>query len=706
MLSSENHDTATGVKKHRHHCALRMVGRAGLQSAGSRRRTALLDGALHCSSAAPVSRHAATRKLAAHRTRSESSLPKDTQLDSWMSSFSSDHAYLAKPNQRRSSLPMDYRWLAGMKPKWYAKVKEQRSVLKQHRRSVLKQQDAIGAVKHLELANLDNELTVCNSTGMSPTWPQGVVRSKASGHYDKTVSPYTHCLEMYQSAGVHSHPYSAEKFICTEREAVLTPVEQWSDPMLLSDCHEVAVISHEDRQLLPVKEHVDKQILCSTGHCTVDKSKEASELFNTSDTMFKSAVCCSSRCDCFCFCDSSIECETDPVPKTEVDVVGLITNAAYIGCNGSCKVTCDLHVVGAQETVSDRLKSATCVTDGRLNSAADNSEHEDFVDNVCIDCGCELTVEDMAECVYSVPICSICLQDANHNVPSVDDIVSADHGYTSLSVDTLLCPSPQKETSLTPSVVRQQADMPDIDVVDNITFLSFPSKLLMHKYISCQQNNCEPAIKSSWMKLARCERSWHGGHKSHRSVWFGSSRHRHIDRFTAHSRLNEQIELGLLTPVSAQNSSDLRGIKLEPCLSQNSSDKSAVGRKLKYRNRHVPNDSIQRPTRVAARGQHYCLTRFRRKGNGLRTLADGERVVTMKLTQHQAEEALELLHVPSIITRNSCSQPGIFCILFYLPVNALKFVVVYIRIVDMNAAINAIYCHVQHYLYSEDVSST
>jgi len=62
---------------------------------------------------------------------------------------------------------------------------------------------------------------------------------------------------------------------------------------------------------------------------------------------------------------------------------------------------------------------------------------------------------------------------------------------------------------------------------------------------------------------------------------------------------------------------------------------------------------------MAAKGQYYCLTRFRPKGSALKALLEAEHVDIMKLTQQQAEEALKLLHIPSVITRNNCSQPGI-----------------------------------------------
>jgi len=703
MLSRENQVAATGVKKLHRHCALRMVGRAGLQSTGSHRRNAWRDRVLHCSSAVPVSRHAVKRKPAVRKIRPESTVQKDSDLDRWMKALSSDHTYLAKPNHRRSSLPMDYRWLAGMTPKWYTKVKEQRSVLKQQRRSVSDQQETTHVAKHLETAVLGDELTVHNNTDMSASM---VVLGKESGRYDKTAMQSTcltkRCSDMYQSAGIQSHLYSSEKFVYSESDAVLTSFDKLggkynvdnsgvlcsdlpdysvvlqasSVPVLVTDCNEAAVIIHEDGLIKTVRQHVDKQIVCSAGHCNVDKPEGGAVMLSDShDTAYKIAVCCSSGCDCFGFCESFIECETDVLPQNKVDVDDLVTNAVYVGCDGRHKVTCDLHLVGALETVSDNMESVNCVVDGHSSSASADAECEDFVDNVCIDCGCELTSDDMTECVYSVPVCSICSQDADNNVPSIDDTVSADHGYACLSTDSLLCPSPQKETSSSPSAIRQQPEMPDIDVVDDVTFLSFPSKLMMHKYISCQQNTCEPAIKSSWMELARCEWRWHGGHRSHRSVWFGSTRHRHIDRFSAHNRLNEQIELGLVKPLSAQSSADLLGIKFNTCLAQTNSDRAVINRKLKCKNRHLPSNSIQRPTRVAARGQRYCLTHFRQKGNALGTLVDAERVVVMKLTQQQAKDALEPLHVPSVITRNKCSKPGMFDIVFYSSINALKYVI-------------------------------
>jgi len=618
MLSTENQE---GMKMNRRRCAVRTIGRAGVQSAGSRRRYALNSGVVYSSSAAPVKRLAAKRKPAIHRIHPKSYLHKDKQFDSWMA-VSSDHMYFAKSSHRRSSLPMDYRSLAGMTPKWYAKVKEQRSVLKQQRRSVSNERETTNKLKLLEVASLGNELAVNQSHHMS---------------------------ESERSCGLGSNLPDYSGF-----------VQASSVPVLVTQCGEAAMIIHAGGQIRSVKQQADKQIVCS-----VDNVREteagAVVLSDMHHTMYRSSVCRSSSCDCYCFSDSSTERETDALPINKVDVDGFVVNAIYIGCDGSCKVTCDLHLVGALETVSDSLELVTSVTDGQ--SVAENGEQEDFVDNVCIDCGCELTCDDMTECVYSVPICSTCSQDADHHsMPSIDDTVLVDHGYTCQSTDSPLRPSPQKEASLTPSVTYQLPEMPDVDVVDDLTFLSFPSKLLMHKYISCQQHSCEPAVRSSWMELARWEKSWHGGHKSHRSVWFGKMRHRHIDRFRAHNRLNEQIDLGLVTPLSANNSTDLLGIKLNTCLSQN---KAVVGRKLKCSNRHVPNDSIQRPTRVAARDQYYCTTRFRRKGNALRTLADAEQVAVMKLTQQEAKEALEPLQVPSILTRNNCCKPGLLRIVFY-----------------------------------------
>jgi len=699
MLSRKNPDTATASKKHRGYCALRTVGRAGFRPGASCRRNVL-----HCSSATPVSRRAAARKPTVHRIRRESTLQKDTPFDSLMMASSPDNMYLAMSNHRRSSLPMDYRWLAGMRPKWYANAKK--------RRSVPNQQETTNMEKQLETANSDNEASVQNSTDVTPNVPCKVIYRKEFGRYDKLESPSTllttYCSDTCQAASVRNCQYSVDKFLCNEPEAVLKVFDQSGEkcnmercymlnsdltscavilqapvvPVLMTECSEAEAIIHEDKQTRTVKQHVDQQTMCSVRHSGVDRPVRESDdstrmVSDTHGMMYKGAACCSSSCDCFHFChsdSSSVEHETDMVQKNKVDMNGLVMYAGYIGCDGSRKVACDLHLVGALETVSDSIESVTCVNDGWSALAADSDEHEEFVDNICVDCGCELTCDDMTECAYSVPLCSICSLDANHNVPSVDSIALADHGYAGLTTDHLVCPSPLKETSISSSAICQQPDMPDIDVVDDVTFLSFPSKLLMHKYIMYQQNICDPTVKNSWMELARCERSWHGSHKSHRSVWFGSMRHRHIDRFSAHNRLNEQIELGLVKPVSTQNSADLLGIKIKTSLSQNNTDKTAVARKLKCRNRHVSSDlRIQRPTRVAATGQHYCLTRFWPKRNTLKMSEDAEHVAVMKLTQQQAEEALKLLNVPSVITRNNCHQPGNFCILYCISfIHSLK----------------------------------
>lgn len=682
MLSRENPVSAADTEKKHRWCALRTVGRAGSTVAGSRQCSALRDSVLHCSSIARTSRRAATRKPAVHRTRPESALQKDAQFGRLTMALSSDHTYLTKPNHRRSSLPMDYRWLAGMTPKWYANVRKRRSVSNLRATTVVE--------KQLEMADVDDAVTVQNITSTSPSEVTCCTESRL---YDKTVSLVTtHDSDSGRAAGIHSCQYSVEKFISSESETVLKPFDQSTGqcntgecyvleshfldrsrtvilqaplaPVLISKCNEAVLIIDEGRQTNTVKQHTDKQIVGGITHCDADGAERDSEdgVQMLSDT-HKRARCCSSGCDRFCFCDSSslsVECQTDVAQRNKTD-------AGYVGCDGSRKVTCDLRLVGAIETVSDGTDLATDVTDGQSVLAAENREHEDFVDNICIDCGCELSYDDMTKCAYSVPICSICSLDAEDNVASVDDITLADHCYASPSTGHLVCPSPLKETTSSPPAVCQQPEVPDTDIVDDITFLSFPSKLLMHKYISNQQNVCDPAAKSSWMELARCERSWHAGHKSHRRVWFGSMRHRHIDRFSAHNRLNEQIELGLVKPASALNSADMLGISLQTSVSPQSTSKTTVGKKLKCGSRNVAGDlRIQRPTRVAARGQHYCLTRHWHRGNNaMRAGADAERVLLTKLTQQQADETLKPLHVPPVITRNDCSLPGIYIVFVF-----------------------------------------
>lgn len=665
MQSTEkNSDAVIYTKEHRsRHCAVRMVGRAGYQLAESHRRCALRDVVRHCSSAAPLTHRRVTRKPVVRRIRPESALQKDSRVDGLMALLS-DHAYLSQSNHRRSSLPMDYRWLAGMKPKWYANVKK--------RRSVPNQQDTV---------KFDNKTSVQNITGMSSC---KIVSNTEVDH--RNISQSLLALlttDSHQPAGVEARHYSNEKYTHTQSVAasfdnsreIFTAdgsyviVNDSSDPnvFLLAPLVPVSTTqcSESDRRTGAIKQRLHKRTVSSIRHCDVDKTNRRSEVGSlvhsgAHDVMYSGAICCLSRCDCFCFFDSSSAEHTgDTVPTNTMSVDGLVTYAGYVSCRGSHRVTCDLHLVGALETVSDNTEPAAC-GNGQLASAADSYEHEDFVDNICVDCGCELTGDDMLECAYSVPICAICSLVANHDIPSVESSVMSDHGYACVAADRLAYLSPLKETPSSSYAipVYQQPGAPDVDVVDDITFLSFPSKVLMHRYILTQCSHCDPAVKSSWMELARCERTWHAGHKSHRRSWFGSARNRHMDRFSAHNRLHEQIRLGLVRPVSAQNSADLLGIKLKTSLSQNSAGKTVVGRKCK--NRHVLNDlQTQRPTRMAAKGQYYCLTRFRPKGSALKALLEAEHVDIMKLTQQQAEEALKLLHIPSVITRNNCSQPGI-----------------------------------------------
>jgi len=676
MESLEKQDAAASMKRFRRRCVLRLVGRAGVQREGlRRRRTVLRDGFWHCTSLLPC--HTAARKPAMHRLRQQSARQKDSaDFDSSVMDMSPDHSKL---NHRRSSLPMDYRSLAGMTPKWYANLKG-RFVLKQKQSTVSDQEESTNAEKHLEMVVQDNGLSIPGCSDVSPTTPRGVILAREPGISYKTEAPFTLVIKQCSDiASSQKNPNFVEKLIFSMPEnIILSPSDQLvkkcsvnsdgfynavilpasSVPVSLNDSGEAAATVDEDTPCRTVLEDVDTCTESSASDCCmIDKPTVGSvTLSNSSDMVYRNASCCSSGCDCFSFCYSSVEGDTNVLLKNNRGMDGSVMSAAYIGCDGSsCKLTCDLHLVGALETVSESadMEFVNGMVDGCLEeSAATVSEHEDFVDNVCVDCGCELLPDDMTECAFSVPVCGICSQDVDHSVPSVDD-VSADHGYACFSTESFTCSSPQKVpvVSPIPSTICQQPRMPEVDIVDDITFLSFPSKYLMQKYVACRQNGYEPTVKSSQMKLA----SWHG---SHRSVkWFGSSRHRHIDRFNAHSRLNEQVELGLMIPVSAQDLTDLHGIRLKS-LSRNNSHKTVVGRKLKCRNKHLPSDSIQRPTRVAAIGRHYSLTRFRRKG--LRTLADTEGVVITKLSQQCANDALELLHVPPIITRYSCSKPGMF----------------------------------------------
>jgi len=656
------------------YCAVRLIGRAGYQHAGSRRRSALQDVVWHCSSAAPLKHRRTAKKPAVHKVRPASTPRKDSQVSGFMALLS-DHAYLSKSNYRRSSLPMDYRWLAGMTPKLYSNVKR--------RRSITNQQET--ADVHLGIADFD-KTSLQNSTDLSSC---KVVLDKELDHYNKSQSLLTHLTsDSCQSAGIQSSHYSNEKLTCPQSVAMsfgepseklvadrsYVLVNDSSDPNCflltplvpasMARCSKSLLIAHEKSRSKAAKQHLDKQTASIITHSDIDKTGRDVEdacmmLSDAPHVMYEGAVCCLSSCDCFCFCDSSLsEHVIGSLPTNDVAVNGLVSYAGYIGCRGSHKVVCDLHFVGALETVSDHLEPAACIVDGQSALTADNYKQEEFVDNICIDCGCELTCDDMIECAYSVPICALCSLVANHGTPSVDDSVMADHSYARISTDFLVCPSPLKGTPASSYVVSEQPKVAEIDVIDDITFLSFTSKLLMHKYILTQRNSCDPAAKSSWSELARCERSWHAGHKPHQRAWFGSVRHRHINRFNAYNRLNEQIELGLIKPVSVQNSADLQGIRLKPSVSQNEPNKTVVGQK--YKKRHVPtNLQIQRPTRMAARGQHYCLTRYRRKVNASKALLEAEQLDTMKLTPQQAEEALKLLHIPSLITRNSCSQSGI-----------------------------------------------
>ena len=684
-----SHPTADAAADRRH-CVLRTVGRAGCQSAGSRRYISLRDGVLRCSSAEPVSRRTATRKPAVQRIQPESTKQNDIQFDSLMKALSLDHAgtissslddrFLNKSNHRRSSLPMDYRSLAGMTQKCCASVKKQKLFPKQ--------QETANMGKSSETTNFSPNVTVSNSSDKSPALPGDVVFGKKPGHNSKIESPkalLTAHVVNYQVAGFRDSQYTAENMGRTcvlesslpDRSTILqAPLAQvWK-----TESGEDVLIIYEDKQTKTV-EHDDKGMMSSVRHCDSNKLERESAqgglpLSDLCATMYKGAVRCSSTCDCFSFCDLlSAECRTDTLANSKVDVDGLVMCAVYIGCDDSRKVTCDLHLVGALETASHEVDSATSVVGRQLCSAAVGAEHEEFVDNICVDCGCELTCDGMAQCAFSVPICSICSQDANHNVPSSDSIMSTDHGYACLPTSNIVLPTPPKANSPSSAAVHQHTGVAESDVVDGITFLSFPSKPLMHKYISYQQYHCDLAVKSSWAELARCERTWHNSHRSHQRLWFGNVRHRHINRYSTHCRLNEQIELGLVKSVSALNSPDLLGITLKT--SQNQAAKTVVGRKLKRRHGHILGDvRIERPTRLAARGHHYCLTRFRRKGNAVRTLAATENVDVTKLTQRHAEEALQMLSIPPIITLNSCSQPGIFILHWVcLPLSALKLLV-------------------------------
>jgi len=569
MLRTEkNSDAMVDTTEHRsRYCALRMVGRAGYQLASSRRRKAQ-----HCSSAAPFRHRHIIKKPAVRKIRPKSAAREDSHVDNVMY-WLSDHTYLSKSNYRRSSLPMDYRWLAGMTPKCYSNPKRQRSVMNQ-------QETADGHLGRRMLVQKNTHMTSCKS-----------VLDEELDHRNRS-------------------------------------------PSLLALLTTDSFQSVNDRNIFLLG-----PVPVSMAHCS-------------------EPVCRSSTCDCLSFCDSSSnEHKADTAQKKNTAVDGSVTYAGYLDCSGSHKVTCDLHLVGAVETVPDSTLSASCIVNRRPVSAVDHFKREDFVDNICVDCGCELTCDDMIDCAYSVPICTICSLVSSDCMPSVDSDVMAEHGYACMSADHLACLHPLRATPSSSYAICQQPEAPDVDIVDDITFLSFPSKLLMHRYILTQRNNCDSDAKSSWMEMARCERAWHAGHKSHRKAWFGSVKHRHMDRFSAHNRLNEQIELGLVRPVSAQNSAELCGIKLKPCLPHNN---SVVGRK--YQRRHMPNDlRVQRPTRMAAKGQYYSLTHFRQKGIvAPRTLLEAEHVDIMKLTRHQAEAALKLLHIPSLITRNNCNEPGIF----------------------------------------------
>ena len=464
--------------------------------------------------------------------------------------------------------------------------------------------------------NIDKQLEVTtNSTETSVSELCEVVMGKESGHCDNTELLSS---DKCQADVIQNRHNSID---CSEAEAILTQLDlssnekcdidrsymlnaEFSDhtevletplaAVTTSECTETAVIAHKDKQ------HIDKQTQCSLGCCHVNKAERDSEGGTRvlSNVIYTGAVSCSSVCDC----DSNLlsaECETDEVQKCETDMDDSSTYAGFFGCDGSHKMICDLHLCGAVETILDSVDSASSVIDEQSACAVDISQQDDFVDNICVDCGCELTSDDLTDCAYSVPVCSVCSQDVNQNVPTMESTASADHDYAHLLTSNLVHPpGEQNVTSLprevvlgedsghcdktesqatvleatptSPSAKCQQPEMPDVDVVDDATFLSFPSKLQMHKYISYQQHVCDPAVRSAWVELARCGQSWHGGHKPRWSAWFGSMRHhRHKNRFSAHDRLNEQVELGLVRPVLTQNSTDFLGIKLETSLSQN-----------------------------------------------------------------------------------------------------------------------------------------
>ena len=660
MLSgSKKSGAAIAAKDQQHLCALRTVGRAGHRNAPSRRRHVSKNAVLHGSTAAPFKRHPVAKKSVVRRMGRESIQEKDILFDS----LSSDHDYVAKPHYRRSSLPMDYRSLAGMTPKWYTNVKKRKSISNQAETSLGKE--------HCD------EVCMENNTSMSSC---AVVLDKGSDLRYQSKSLLTLLTtDTWRHVATPTHQYSTEKSVCP---GSLTTIDQlgvklevdksytWCGNDLsaativltpstpyLSKYSEFDVIADEDKR----PEAVQRPTLYIVRPRDVDKNDRpyndgASAHSHKLDTVYK-GVFCSSGCDCFSFCYSpSVE---HTAPENKIDAEGSVAYAGYIGCNGIRKLLCDLHFVGAFDTVSDAVKPVHCVVHADSASDTPSNEHEDFVDNICVDCGREMTCDEMVECAFSVPICSTCSWLADDNMPSVDCTVSSDHGYARLSTPHIVCPSSLKETNSSSYAVCEHSEMTDIDVIDDITFLSFPSKLLMHKYIATQQHNSDPAAKMLADELARCERSWHVGHKSHRRVWFGSTKHRHIDRFTAHNRLNEQIELGLVKPVSTESTADLLGIKLTSSLSQNT-NRTVVGRTLKCKNKHVSRDlQVQRPMRKAAKDRHYCLTRFRRKSGGAYALLGAGRVDMMKLMRKQAEEALQFLHVPSVITRNNCSKPGI-----------------------------------------------
>ena len=699
-------------KEANRHCVrLRTVGGARFQHRSFRRRHRLQNcDVLQCSSAAPRSCRA-TRKAVVHRAHRVSSLSKDCQFDGLLS----DDPNVTKPNHRRASLPLDYRWLAGMKPKWYVNFKKQTSA------SASDQQDATTLEKPVDVGIPDDNANALENAVVLPcrvVSDDGIPDQEAAMNRNAVIVPCpVVSVEKSQDkeTGVHKNAIilplevvSGTELTChgSSKSSLLTLLTASSNSYhaagiqsliekivrvkpvastfaesceprrkdgsyLLSDsascCSfatqplvsltsscEGAVVTDPHTQTEAVESSDDKRLTDVDQSETVG-SADTPELSSDCRGRFHNiSGCCSLRCDCLSFCDSpSSEYKTAEPQQENIATDGLDACARYTGCDGSYKVTRDLKLVGAHKTVTVPTEEpVSCEVDGQLLRATD--EHEDVMDNICVDCGCEMTQDDVTKCLFSVPICDICSGVNNDNVPSTDGVILADHDYARLVSNYCVRPSPLKEIPFhSPTAFRHHAT-PDVDVINGITFISFPTKSLMHRYMSTRPSSYDLSAGSWLAGPERCERIWH---KPHRAVWFGRMRHRHLNRFSARNRLHEQIELGLIKPLSTQSSPDLLGIKLRSSLPQNGIDKTV--RKLKCRNSDIPSGShTERPTRLVAVGQRYCFTRFRRSGSALQSLSGSESVNLMKLTQEQADEALQPVHVPPVITRNECSQPG------------------------------------------------